>query len=117
MAAIVEASHDESGIIWPWEVAPYHVVITLLRQQDEAVMTAGERLYSQLTEAGYDVLLDDRDERPGVKFADSELIGVPYRVTIGPRGLESGSVEFTIRATKETTDIGLDQVLETLPAR
>ncbi len=115
MAAIVEASHDDAGIIWPWEVAPYHVIVTLLRQQDDAVVAAGDRLYADLTDAGYDVLLDDRDERPGVKFADAELIGVPYRVTIGPRGLASGLAEFTTRSTMETIEIPLDAVSDHLP--
>jgi prolyl-tRNA synthetase len=115
MAAIVEASHDDAGIVWPWEVAPYHVIVTLLRQQDEAVVAAGDRIYAELTAAGYEVLLDDRDERPGVKFADAELIGVPYRVTIGPRGLESGVAEFTTRATMETIEIPLDAVGDHLP--
>ncbi len=115
MAAVVEASHDDAGIIWPWEVTPYHVVVTLLRQQDEAVVEAGDRLYEELTAAGYEVLLDDRAERPGVKFADAELIGIPYRVTIGPRGLESGVAEFTTRSTMETVEIPLDAVADHLP--
>ena len=115
MAAVVEASHDDAGIVWPWEVAPYHVVVTLLRQQDEAVQAAGDKLYADLGAAGYDVLLDDRDERPGVKFADSELIGIPYRVTLGPRGLENGLAEFTTRATMETVEVPLDEVVNHLP--
>ncbi len=115
MAAVVESSHDDAGIVWPWEVTPYHVVVTLLRQQDEAVVAAGDRLYRELTAAGYEVLLDDRAERPGVKFADAELIGIPYRVTIGPRGLESGVAEFTTRSTMETVEIPLDAVVDHLP--
>ena len=115
MAAVVEASHDDAGIVWPWEVAPYHVVVTLLRQQDEAVQAAGDKLYADLGAAGYDVLLDDRDERPGVKFADSELIGIPYRVTLGPRGLENGLAEFTTRATMETVEVPLSEVVNHLP--
>lgn len=115
MAAVVEASHDDAGIVWPWEVAPYHVVVTLLRQQDEAVQAAGDKLYADLVAAGYDVLLDDRDERPGVKFADSELIGIPYRVTLGPRGLENGLAEFTTRATMETVEVPLSEVVNHLP--
>ncbi len=116
MAAVVETHNDERGIIWPMSLAPYHVVITLLRQQDESVMAAGEGLYSSLTEAGYDVLFDDRDERPGVKFADAELVGVPYRVTVGPRGLESGMVELTPRQTMETVEVPLAELLDHLPA-
>ena len=116
MAAVVESSHDEKGIVWPWGVTPYHVVITMLRQQSQAVVDAAEGLNAALESAGYQVLLDDRDERPGVKFADAELIGIPYRVTIGPRGLESGSVEFTQRATMETTEVALGEVVELLPS-
>ncbi len=115
MAAVVEASHDDKGIVWPWEVTPYHVIITLLRQQDEAVVAAGDQLYEELIAAGYEALLDDRAERPGVKFADAELIGVPYRITIGPRGLESGVAEFTTRSTMETIEIPLDAVVDQLP--
>lgn len=115
MAAIVEACYDEKGIVWPWEVAPYQVVITLLRQQDPAVVEAGDRMYDDLKAAGYEVLLDDRDERPGVKFADAELIGVPYRVTIGPRGLENGTVEFTPRASLETVELPIEEVVANLP--
>jgi prolyl-tRNA synthetase len=115
MAAVVEASHDDAGIVWPWEITPYHVILTLLRQQDEAVVDAGDRLYEELTAAGYEVLLDDRAERPGVKFADAELIGIPYRVTIGPRGLENGLAEFTTRSTMETVEIPLDAVADHLP--
>ena len=114
MAAVVESSHDESGIVWPASVAPYHVVVTVLRIQDEATHTAAERLYEDLVEAGVEVILDDRDERPGVKFADAELIGIPFRITVGPRGLGNGTVEFTVRATGETTEIPLGEAVSTI---
>ncbi|MGH8913130.1 MAG: proline--tRNA ligase [Acidimicrobiia bacterium] len=97
MAAVVESSHDENGIIWPVSVAPYEVVITVVRADDAPTLTAAEGLYRDLLDAGVEVLLDDREERPGVKFADAELIGIPYRVTVGPRGVEQGSVELTTR--------------------
>ena len=93
MAAVVEVSHDGKGIIWPVSVAPFAVVITLLRPDNPAVSQAGERLYRDLNNAGIEVLLDDRNERPGVKFADAELVGIPYRLTIGPRGIEAGEAE------------------------
>jgi prolyl-tRNA synthetase len=110
MAAVVETSHDEKGIIWPVSVAPYEVVVTVLRADDTATMTAAEGLYRELGERGIEVLLDDREERPGVKFADAELIGIPYRVTVGPRGVESGKVELTERRGMETGELSLDAV-------
>ncbi len=97
IAAIVEANSDDSGIIWPVSVAPYEVLITVLRADDEVTMKTAENLYDELSSVGVDVLLDDRVERPGVKFADAELIGIPYRITVGPRGVESGILELTTR--------------------
>jgi prolyl-tRNA synthetase len=111
MAAVVEASHDEKGIIWPVSVAPYQVVITVLRADDPATMAAAEDLYENLRRAGVDVIIDDRLERPGVKFADAELIGFPYRLTVGPKGVAAGTVELTTRAGLTTEDIALDTVL------
>ncbi|HEX6147746.1 MAG TPA: proline--tRNA ligase [Acidimicrobiia bacterium] len=110
MAAVVETSHDEKGIIWPVSVAPYEVVITVLRADEAGTMAAAEGLYRELGERGIEVLLDDREERPGVKFADAELIGIPYRVTVGPRGVESGTVELTERRGMETAEFALDAV-------
>jgi len=110
MAAVVETSHDEKGIIWPVSVAPYEVVITVLRADDTATMAAAEGLYRDLGERGIEVLLDDREERPGVKFADAELIGIPYRVTVGPRGVQSGMVELTERRGMETGEFALNAV-------
>lgn len=112
MAAVVETSHDERGIIWPVSVAPYEVVITILRADDETATTAAEGLYGQLLDSGIETLLDDRVERPGVKFADAELIGIPWRITVGPRGVEAGTVELTERATMETTEVPLSDVVE-----
>lgn len=104
MAAVVEDSHDGRGIIWPPSVAPFAVAITVLRPDEAAVSAAAETAYRELSGAGVEVLLDDRDERPGVKFADAELIGVPYRLTIGPRGLEKGVAELKSRdGTREET--------------
>jgi prolyl-tRNA synthetase len=107
LAAIVEVHHDERGIVWPVSVAPYEVVITLVKLDDEATVDAGEAMYQALGEAGIDVLLDDRDERPGVKFNDAELIGIPYRLTVGPRGLSDGIVELTERSSGDSEEIPL----------
>ena len=109
MAAIVEANHDDNGIIWPVSVAPYEAVITVVRPDDEATLALAERIYAELGEAGIEVLLDDRVDRPGVKFADAELIGIPYRVTVGPRGVESGVVELVTRRGLERQEISQDE--------
>ena len=112
MAAVVEFSHDERGIIWPVSVAPYQVVITVLRADDPQTLAMGERLHSELSEAGVETLLDDRRERPGVKFADAELIGIPYRITVGPRKLASGLVELTSRRDLQTVEVLAEDVTE-----
>lgn len=107
MAAAVEQNHDADGIIWPMPLAPFTVQIVPTKMKDDAVRAAAETLYADLCERGVDVLLDDRDERPGVKFKDADLMGTPLRVTIGPRGLESGILEVRARATGETDEISL----------
>jgi prolyl-tRNA synthetase len=114
MAAVVETSHDEKGIIWPVSVAPYEVVITVVRADDERIRAAAQSLYRELEELGIEVLLDDREERPGVKFADAELIGIPYRVTVGPRGVEQGVVELTTRSDLSTEELPLGVVVSRL---
>jgi len=116
MAAAVEANNDEKGIVWPAEIAPFHVVITALRPDaDETRRVSGE-LYDALIEEGIEVLLDDRDERPGVKFNDAELIGVPVRITVGPRGIEAGIAEVTERATGVGSDVVLEDVVDAVRA-
>jgi prolyl-tRNA synthetase len=112
MAAAVEMNHDDSGIVWPVSIAPYEVVITAVKIDDEATMTVANRLYDDLSDAGVDVLIDDRDERPGVKFNDAELIGIPYRVTVGPRGLANGVVEFADRRSGEKTELQIEDTAE-----
>ncbi len=103
VAAIIEQNHDEVGIRWPEPVAPYRVhLLALNYHKSEAVRSAADALYQRLTDQGLEVLLDDRDERPGVKFADADLIGIPHRVTIGERGLKEGNLEYKHRATGET---------------
>ena len=114
MAAIVEVHHDERGIIWPVAVAPFEVNIVVAQQDDEAVAAAGELVYQTLLDAGVEVIIDDRSVRAGVKFSDAELVGIPFRVTIGKRGLASGTVELTDRATGTTTQIAPDEVAKYL---
>ena len=111
MAAVAETHHDENGLMWPMSIAPYEVVITLLKTDHTESAALAEQIYDELNESGIDVLLDDREERPGVKFADSELIGIPLRVTIGPRGLENGIAEVNIRANNQQTEVSLDSVV------
>ncbi|HZJ47745.1 MAG TPA: proline--tRNA ligase, partial [Acidimicrobiia bacterium] len=108
MAAVVEMNHDERGIVWPVSVAPYEVVITVVNVDDEVTMTVAERLYEDLQFAGIDVLIDDRAERPGVKFNDAELIGIPYRITVGPRGLADGIVELSERSTGDRSELEIE---------
>ncbi|MFD7729274.1 proline--tRNA ligase [Kitasatospora phosalacinea] len=105
IAAIVEAHHDEKGIVWPAAVAPFEVVVVPIGKADEQTAAVVDDLYGRLRAERIDVVLDDRDERPGVKFADIELVGIPYRITVGPRGLKDGVVEVTTRATGETVKV------------
>ncbi len=114
MAAVAETHHDENGLVWPMGIAPYEVVLTVVKVDHEESMECAERLYAELRAAGVDVLLDDRDGRPGVKFADAELIGIPLRVTIGPRGLENSIVELTARSDGERHDVPIDDVVARL---
>ncbi|NQV07740.1 proline--tRNA ligase [bacterium] len=109
MAAVVENSHDESGIVWPVNLAPYEAVITVVKIADEPSMAAAEEIYRGLLEAGIDVIIDDRNERPGVKFADAELVGIPYRITVGPRGLAEGIVEVVRRSGGDVARIALEE--------
>ena len=114
MASIVEACHDASGIVWPVTVAPFEVVITVLNPTDVETQEAGERIYEALRAQGIDVIIDTRDERPGVKFKDAELVGIPYRVTIGPRGLAEKKVEFVRRRDGTKRELPLDRAAETV---
>jgi len=105
LGAIIEASHDEKGIIWPEGVTPFHVGIVNLKQGDDAADAACESLYAELTAAGFEPLYDDRNERAGGKFATMDLIGLPWRITVGPRGLANGIVELTSRRTGESVEL------------
>ncbi len=116
MAAIVESSFDESGIVWPISVAPYEAAITVVKMGDDATVTAADSLYEDLQSEGVDVIIDDRDERPGVKFADVELIGIPYRITVGPRGLADGTVEVMRRADGSVESIQVAEAASSVAA-
>ncbi|HVG82568.1 MAG TPA: proline--tRNA ligase [Methylomirabilota bacterium] len=111
VGAIIEASHDEAGIIWPEPVAPFRVGLINLKPGDAATNKACEDIYARLLQAGMEVLYDDRDERPGAKFADMDLIGLPWQLIVGPRGIAQGKVELKRRATGEREEVGLDAAL------
>jgi prolyl-tRNA synthetase len=112
MAAIVEVHHDAKGIVWPAAVAPFEAVVVVAQQDDPAVAETGEQVYRWLQDAGVDVIIDDRQVRAGVKFSDAELVGIPFRVTIGKRGLADSIAELTDRATGETVKVPLDEIAE-----
>ena len=106
LGAAIEQNHDDKGIVWPDAIAPFSVVVTPIGYgKSQQVRQVADQLYAQLQSSGVDVLLDDRDERPGVMFAEMELIGVPHRITIGERGLKEGNVEYVNRRSLQTTSI------------
>ena len=111
VGAIIEASHDEKGIIWPEGVTPFHCGIVNLKQGNDETDTVCEALYSGLTALGLEPLYDDRKERAGGKFATMDLIGLPWRITVGPRGLKNGVVEVTSRRTGESEELPIDQAI------
>ncbi|MFS8084708.1 MAG: proline--tRNA ligase [Acidobacteriota bacterium] len=110
ITAAVEQNHDENGIIWPRTLAPFDVIVTITNIKDQNLREAGDQLYKDLQHAGLDVLLDDRDERAGVKFKDADLIGIPYRITIGKKIADS-QVELFDRRTKQTEDVSLNEIV------
>ncbi|MDZ7783770.1 MAG: proline--tRNA ligase [Halioglobus sp.] len=115
VAAAIEQNHDERGIIWPRSMAPFQLAIVPLNmQKSEAVANCAQALYAQLLEAGIEVLLDDRNERPGVKFADMELIGIPHRIVIGDRALAEGTIEYRNRRQTESQHVPQEQIVEFL---
>lgn len=111
MAAVVEQSHDENGIIWPMSIAPYQVSIVVVSTKDEEQMDIANKLYDEMTAKGIEVILDDRNERVGVKFKDSELVGIPLRITVG-KGIKEGKVEFKHRKLAEKEDVLIEEVIE-----
>ncbi len=112
MAAIAEVHHDDAGLKWPVQVAPAEVDVVMVSVKDEAVRTAAESIYAELQAAGADVLLDDRDERPGVKFKDAELTGIPFRISVGSRDLAEGLVEVVTRESGEKERVPVDQAVK-----
>src|SRR5215213_9875334 len=113
IAAAVEQHHDDDGIIWPKSLAPFDVVVTITNMKQDDLREAGEKLYEELQRAGLEVLLDDRDERAGVKFKDADLIGIPYRVTIGKK-IVDGMVELFDRSAKKSEDVRIGDVVATM---
>ncbi len=111
IAAAIEQNNDEHGIIWPVPIAPYHVIIVPISSKDPAHLSLAEDLYDQLTQAKVEVILDDRNERPGVKFKDADLIGIPLRVTVGRKTVEEGLFELRVRKTGEDAALPLPQLL------
>src|SRR5690606_19924384 len=112
MAAIVGTHRDDRGIVWPPAVAPFQASVVVAQSDDAEVAKAGEDLYTSLSAAGVETVIDDRAERAGVKFRDAELTGIPFRVTVGRRGLAEGVAELTVRATGETEKVPLDDVVQ-----
>ncbi|MDR2861377.1 MAG: proline--tRNA ligase [Syntrophobacterales bacterium] len=109
VAAAIEQNHDDEGMIWPVPIAPFQVIITPVNMKEERLAQAAEKLYQELQGENLDVLLDDRDERAGVKFKDADLIGIPYRVTIGPKKLDEGQIEVKNRRTGEVAAVDLEK--------
>jgi prolyl-tRNA synthetase len=115
VAAVIEQNHDDNGIAWPAPLAPFQLhIIALNAQKSEAVREAAHRLYQQARDRGIEVLLDDRAERPGVKFAEADLIGIPHRIVIGDRGLKSGVAEYRKRSDEATMEVALEHALDAL---
>ena len=110
-AAAIEQNHDADGIIWPVPIAPFEVSLLSLQVSDPQVTAVAERLHDELQKAGVDVLFDDRDERPGVKFKDADLIGMPYRITVGKKGVAEGVVELKARRAPEVLKVKIEDVV------
>jgi prolyl-tRNA synthetase len=117
VAAAIEQTHDANGIIWPLAIAPFQVLVLPVNVKDDRLRDAGEALYEQLRQLGIDVLLDDRDERAGVKFKDADLVGIPLRVTIGPKGLDKGVVEVRMRRDGKTDEVPLADAAKAIHQR
>jgi prolyl-tRNA synthetase len=118
VGAAIEQNNDERGIVFPEPIAPFHVaLVPIAYAKNATVREATDSVYRKLTDAGIEVLLDDRDERPGVMFADMELIGIPHRIVVGERGLKDGMIEYQGRRDKESRRIPIDQALSPLRTR
>ena len=114
VASAIEQNHDENGIIFPIPIAPFHCSVVAVNTKDAGVMAAAEDIYFTLEKLGIEVLFDDRDERPGVKFKDNDLIGIPIRIVVGSKGLAEGKVEVKMRSTGEVMSLSLDEVVSTV---
>ncbi len=113
IAAVVEQNNDEKGIVWPLNIAPYHCIVLIMSMKDETLVAKGNELYDKLNAAGVETILDDRNERPGIKFNDSELIGIPYRITVGKR-IGEGIVELKKRGCDDVQELTIDEAIEFL---
>jgi len=107
MAAAVEQNHDDAGMVWPRQLAPFEVAVIMANADAPAVTEHAERIYEELTELGIEAVLDDREERAGVKFADADLVGYPVQVVIGSRGIDAGTVDLKVRSTGERSQAPL----------
>ena len=116
VAAAIEQSHDKDGIIWPVPLAPFEVAVLDLQQDDPAVVATATRIYDELTAAGIEVLYDDRNERAGVKFKDADLIGLPFRIAVGKKGMAEGVVEVKKRNGTEVRKMKIDEVVRAVAA-
>ena len=113
MAAVVDQSHDDKGIIWPINIAPFKVAIVLIDRKKDDQVDVANKLYDSLNSLGIETMLDDRDERPGVKFADMDLIGIPIRITVGKK-VSDNLVELKMRTEDESKDYSVDEVINTI---
>jgi len=115
VASAIEQNYDDKGIIWPDSIAPFHIALVPMgNAKSTRIIEESQKLYEQLTAAGYDVFLDDRNDRAGVKFADIELIGIPHRLVIGEKGLDAGTIEYKGRRDSESTQIQLFDLMRFL---
>ncbi|NLE57745.1 MAG: proline--tRNA ligase, partial [Planctomycetes bacterium] len=117
LAAAIETHHDADGICWPMTIAPFEVLIVALDTREENVMSVARKIHDQLSEQGIDVLLDDRDARPGFKFKDADLIGIPVRITVGKKGLTDGVVELKMRDSKDVAKLAPDAAITEVSQR
>jgi len=116
VASAIEQNHDKDGIVWPVPLAPYEVAVLELQQDDDNVIATATRIYDELTAAGIEVLYDDRDERAGVKFKDADLVGIPFRLAVGKKGLAEGVVEVKRRNGTEVRKMKPEDAVKTLIA-
>jgi prolyl-tRNA synthetase len=114
LSACIESAHDENGIVWPLAIAPYHAQIVVIRPDDEGVLEEANSLADELAQHGLDVLIDDRDDRPGPKFKDADLVGIPLRFIISPKTIEANQVEFKARSDEGRAEmIDRDKAVQT----